>query len=151
MDYLYFYWLITLLIVMEMNLIEIFTWRGPLEQSLLLNWLCGYVCGYVAELSASFSILFSSRRCTSSRQIGFLCTAAQLCKFRRISVTSRRSLIEWVSNERIWIASSHRLRCIEMGNLRNLMKLLSLLTSSTVNTRIDPLRSFLKPATQSML
>ena len=63
------------------------------------NWLCDYV----AELSTSSSIL--SHRCTSSRSIGFLCAAAQLCKFGRISVMSRRSFqVECVSNE--WIASN---------------------------------------------
>ena len=35
------------------------------------NSLCGFVL-YVAEFSTSFSIPFS-QRCTSSRQVGFLC------------------------------------------------------------------------------
>ena len=78
------------------------------EQSLL----SGCVCGYVAELSTLFSVISSPLRCTRSRQVGFLCVAAQLCKF--ISVTSS------VSNEQI--ASNIRLRCTEMGNLRKLMK-----------------------------
>ena len=58
------------------------------------NWLCGYVamwlCGYVAEFLTSFSIL--SHRCTSSRSVGFLYAAAQVCKIGRISIMSRRLL-----------------------------------------------------------
>ena len=86
------------------------------------NWLCSYICMYVAELSTSSSNL--SDCCTTSKPVGFLCAAAQLCKIGWISVMSRRSLS--VSNE--WIASN--LWCIEMGNLRNLMKLLWVKTSA---------------------
>ena len=63
------------------------------------NWLCEYVCGYVTELSTSFSIRFCPWRCTSSRQVGFLCAAAQLCKFRRVQShrDDRRSSVSQMS------------------------------------------------------
>ena len=63
------------------------------------------LCGYVAELSTSFSILFY-QRCTSLRQVGFLCAAAQRSKLQNEKNFSHleQIVVERVSNE--WIASN---------------------------------------------
>ena len=73
------------------------------------NWLYGYVAMYVAHvcgpcmwLSCRLRFHLFSQRCTSSRQVGFLC-AAHLCKIRRI-FCHVEMIVQCVSNE--WILSN---------------------------------------------